>query len=172
MLNGSECISAQYAVTGTFHGTFYASDKEQLDRVTALASAVTPELVAKTAIYCRVSTHNGQTTRNQELALRAAASAIVSTTPAGTGCCGPNRVRSRGSQHRLPPYSEEPREILGSQTVQLTRIDFSVLILICGLQELSGDRIESISDRVLQLIRTDGTVMVDVPAPNECVHVD
>ena len=44
---------AQYAITGTFHGTFYASDKEQLDRVTALASAVAPELVAKTAVYCR-----------------------------------------------------------------------------------------------------------------------
>ncbi len=44
---------AQYAVTGTFHGTFYATDKEQLDRVGTLASAVTPELVAKTAIYCR-----------------------------------------------------------------------------------------------------------------------
>ena len=44
---------AQYAITGTFHGTFYATDKEQLDRVAALASAVSPELVAKTAIYCR-----------------------------------------------------------------------------------------------------------------------
>src|SRR3954467_9774077 len=44
---------AQYAVTGTFHGTFYASDKDQLDRVSALAGAVTPELVAKTPIYCR-----------------------------------------------------------------------------------------------------------------------
>ena len=44
---------AQYAMTGTFHGTFYATDKEQLDRVAALAKAVTPELVAKTAIYCR-----------------------------------------------------------------------------------------------------------------------
>lgn len=46
---------AQYAITGTFHGTFYATDKEQLDRVAALARAVTPELVAKTAIYCRES---------------------------------------------------------------------------------------------------------------------
>ena len=46
---------AQYAVTGTFHGSFYAIDKEQLDRVAALAGAVTPELVAKTAIYCRES---------------------------------------------------------------------------------------------------------------------
>jgi 60 kDa SS-A/Ro ribonucleoprotein len=44
---------AQYAVTGTFHGTFYASDAEQLEKVKALASSVSPELVAKTAIYCR-----------------------------------------------------------------------------------------------------------------------
>jgi 60 kDa SS-A/Ro ribonucleoprotein len=44
---------AQYAVTGTLHGTFYASDEEQLDKVQGLASAVSPELVAKTAIYCR-----------------------------------------------------------------------------------------------------------------------
>ena len=44
---------AQYAISGTFHGTFYASDEEQLARVAALASAVAPELVAKTALYCR-----------------------------------------------------------------------------------------------------------------------
>jgi 60 kDa SS-A/Ro ribonucleoprotein len=44
---------AQYAMTGTFHGTFYASDEEQLDKVADLASKVSPELVAKTAIYCR-----------------------------------------------------------------------------------------------------------------------
>jgi 60 kDa SS-A/Ro ribonucleoprotein len=53
MSNNPEHALAQYAVTGTFHGTFYANDKEQLDRVAALASAVTPELVAKTAVYCR-----------------------------------------------------------------------------------------------------------------------
>lgn len=46
---------AQYAVTGTFHGTFYATDEEQLARVSALASAVEPELVAKTALYCRTN---------------------------------------------------------------------------------------------------------------------
>lgn len=46
---------AQYAITGTFHGTFYATDEEQLARVAALASAVAPELVAKTAVYCRES---------------------------------------------------------------------------------------------------------------------
>jgi 60 kDa SS-A/Ro ribonucleoprotein len=44
---------AQYAVTGTFHGTYYASDAEQLEKVKELAGAVAPELVAKTAIYCR-----------------------------------------------------------------------------------------------------------------------
>lgn len=44
---------AQYAVTGTFHGTFYATDTEQLEKVKELAGACTPELVAKTAIYCR-----------------------------------------------------------------------------------------------------------------------
>jgi 60 kDa SS-A/Ro ribonucleoprotein len=44
---------AQYAMTGTFHGTFYASDEEQLDKVADLASKVSPELIAKTAIYCR-----------------------------------------------------------------------------------------------------------------------
>jgi 60 kDa SS-A/Ro ribonucleoprotein len=44
---------AQYAVTGTFHGTFYASDAEQLAKVKELAGDVSPELVAKTAIYCR-----------------------------------------------------------------------------------------------------------------------
>lgn len=49
----AEHALAQYAITGTFHRTFYASDTEQLDRVAALAAAVTPELVAKTAVYCR-----------------------------------------------------------------------------------------------------------------------
>ena len=44
---------AQYAVTGTFHGTFYASDAEQLEKVKELAASVAPELVAKIAIYCR-----------------------------------------------------------------------------------------------------------------------
>jgi 60 kDa SS-A/Ro ribonucleoprotein len=44
---------AQYAVTGTLHGTFYATDEEQLDKLATLAGAVSPELVAKTAIYCR-----------------------------------------------------------------------------------------------------------------------
>lgn len=49
----AEHALAQYAVTGTLHGTFYASDEEQLAKIQSLASAVRPELVAKTAIYCR-----------------------------------------------------------------------------------------------------------------------
>ena len=44
---------AQYAVTGTFHSTFYANDENQLETISALALACTPELVAKTAIYAR-----------------------------------------------------------------------------------------------------------------------
>lgn len=44
---------AQYAVTGTFYGTFYADAEDQLAKVQELAQAVAPELVAKTALYCR-----------------------------------------------------------------------------------------------------------------------
>ena len=40
-------------MTGTFRGTFHATDEPQLDKVAALAGAVSPELVAKTAVYCR-----------------------------------------------------------------------------------------------------------------------
>jgi len=40
---------------GPFTAASTETDKEQLDRVAALAGAVTPELVAKTAIYCRES---------------------------------------------------------------------------------------------------------------------
>lgn len=49
----AEHALAQYAVTGTFHGTYYASDEAQLAQVKELAAKVSPELVAKTAIYCR-----------------------------------------------------------------------------------------------------------------------
>jgi 60 kDa SS-A/Ro ribonucleoprotein len=49
----TEHALAQYAITGTFHGTYYASEKEQLDKVIDLARRVSPELVAKTAVYCR-----------------------------------------------------------------------------------------------------------------------
>ncbi len=44
---------AQYAVTGTLHGTFYASAGDQLASVLALADLVPAEFVGKTAIYCR-----------------------------------------------------------------------------------------------------------------------
>lgn len=44
---------AQYAVTGSLNGTFYASAEAQLDDVLALCAAVEPAFVAKTAIYAR-----------------------------------------------------------------------------------------------------------------------
>lgn len=44
---------AQYACTGTFSQTFYASDKEQLDKVRGLCLKVDPEFVAKLALYSR-----------------------------------------------------------------------------------------------------------------------
>jgi len=44
---------AQYAATGTFNQTYYASEVDQLQKVLELASKVDPELIAKTAVYCR-----------------------------------------------------------------------------------------------------------------------
>jgi 60 kDa SS-A/Ro ribonucleoprotein len=44
---------AQYAVTGTMHNTFYATAEQQLEKLLELADSVSPELVAKTALYCR-----------------------------------------------------------------------------------------------------------------------
>ena len=44
---------AQYAATGTFGTTFYATDGEQLAKVLELAKLVAPEFLAKTAIYAR-----------------------------------------------------------------------------------------------------------------------
>ncbi len=44
---------AQYAVTGTFNGTFYAQAKDQLEKTLQLCSAVSPDFVAKTALYTR-----------------------------------------------------------------------------------------------------------------------
>lgn len=49
----AEHALAQYAVTGTLQNTFYANAEDQLDKVLSLASAVSPDVVAKTAIYCR-----------------------------------------------------------------------------------------------------------------------
>ena len=48
---------AQYAATGCLHSTFYASDEEQLDRVLSLCGRVAPEVIAKTALYCRQRGH-------------------------------------------------------------------------------------------------------------------
>jgi 60 kDa SS-A/Ro ribonucleoprotein len=44
---------AQYALTGTFHGTFYSTDKDQLKTVLELASKCDVEFVAKLAVYAR-----------------------------------------------------------------------------------------------------------------------
>lgn len=48
---------AQYAVTGTFNGTFYADGAEQLDAVKALALEVEPEFLAKVAIHAAEKGH-------------------------------------------------------------------------------------------------------------------
>ncbi len=44
---------AQYAATGCFGRTFYASEEDQLERVLHLCEAVGPEFVAKVAVYAR-----------------------------------------------------------------------------------------------------------------------
>jgi 60 kDa SS-A/Ro ribonucleoprotein len=44
---------AQLAATGCLNTTFYADAEHQLRRVLDLAERVTPEFVAKTAVYCR-----------------------------------------------------------------------------------------------------------------------
>ena len=49
----AEQTLAQYAATGCLNATFYAGAKEQLDRVLALTTEVTPEFIAKTAVYAR-----------------------------------------------------------------------------------------------------------------------
>ncbi len=48
---------AQYAVTGTFNGTFYADGAEQLEAVKALALQVEPEFLAKVAIHAAEKGH-------------------------------------------------------------------------------------------------------------------
>jgi 60 kDa SS-A/Ro ribonucleoprotein len=48
---------AQYAVTGTFNGTFYADGAEQLEAIRALALEVEPEFLAKVAIYAAEHGH-------------------------------------------------------------------------------------------------------------------
>jgi len=44
---------AQYALTGTFNGTYYASDAEQLKKTLELANKVDVKFVAKLAVYAR-----------------------------------------------------------------------------------------------------------------------
>src|SRR5438309_12132837 len=44
---------AQYAATGCFNRTFYATAEEQLGRVLELCDAVGPEFVARVAVYSR-----------------------------------------------------------------------------------------------------------------------
>ena len=44
---------AQYASTGCFNQTFYANADEQLGQVLALCSEVSPEFIARTALYVR-----------------------------------------------------------------------------------------------------------------------
>jgi 60 kDa SS-A/Ro ribonucleoprotein len=44
---------AQYAATGCLNSTFYASDKEQLDRVLQLCGRIEPEFIAQAALYAR-----------------------------------------------------------------------------------------------------------------------
>jgi len=44
---------AQYAMTGTLNGTYYATDAEQLKKTLELANKVDPKFVAKLAVYAR-----------------------------------------------------------------------------------------------------------------------
>jgi len=48
---------AQFAVTGTFNGTYYASANDQLNSIKALLAGVEPEFIAKLAVYSRKSAH-------------------------------------------------------------------------------------------------------------------
>src|ERR1043166_8047560 len=48
---------AQYAATGCFNRTFYASAEDQLERVLELCQAVGPEFVSQVAIYSRQNSY-------------------------------------------------------------------------------------------------------------------
>jgi 60 kDa SS-A/Ro ribonucleoprotein len=48
---------AQYAATGCFGTTFYASQGEQLDRVLALCAELDDDFIARTAVYARQRAH-------------------------------------------------------------------------------------------------------------------
>jgi 60 kDa SS-A/Ro ribonucleoprotein len=54
---GPEHKLAQLAVTGTLSATFYAEPKQQLDDGLAVAGQVSPEFLAKAAIYARRNGH-------------------------------------------------------------------------------------------------------------------
>ncbi|AKU94563.1 Putative ribonucleoprotein related-protein TROVE domain protein [Labilithrix luteola] len=49
----AEHTLAQYAATGTFNRTYYASEDEQLQTVLDLAQKVDPAFLARTTLYCR-----------------------------------------------------------------------------------------------------------------------
>jgi 60 kDa SS-A/Ro ribonucleoprotein len=53
----AEQALAQFAATGCLNTTFYAADVQQLADVTTFAARVSPEFVAKTALYCRERGH-------------------------------------------------------------------------------------------------------------------
>lgn len=48
---------AQYAATGCFGTTFYASEGEQLDRVLSLCAELDDDFIARTAVYARQRAH-------------------------------------------------------------------------------------------------------------------
>ncbi|MGD1915513.1 MAG: TROVE domain-containing protein [Phycisphaerales bacterium] len=52
-----EQMLAQYAATGCMNSTFYASAEDQLDTVLDLCGAVSPEFIARVALYCRREGH-------------------------------------------------------------------------------------------------------------------
>ncbi len=53
----SEHALAQYVATGTLHGTFYANEADQLDKLAGFAKASSDEFVAKAAVYSRTHGH-------------------------------------------------------------------------------------------------------------------
>lgn len=44
---------AQYAITGCLNATYYANAEEQLNKIQEFCEQVSPEFIAKTAVYCR-----------------------------------------------------------------------------------------------------------------------
>lgn len=54
---GAEHALAQLAVTGCLQGTFYADDRGQLASIVKVAAEVSPQVLAKTAVYARERGH-------------------------------------------------------------------------------------------------------------------